>query len=160
DGKLAAADRGMHLLHRLLRQAGEALLQLFVAVLLLDAAEGRDQKTPAELGILAAHRIPGGAANGRARLARHRNALPRGRRRLALGDQHLNLVAVPELRRERKLASVDGGAYAPVAHIRVHRVGEVDGRRTPRQGNQATLWRKAEYLVLEQLELRVLQKLF
>ena len=149
----------MHLVDRLLRQARERLLQLVVGILLIDPAEGRDQQAPAELRILLAHRIAAGAANGRARLARDGDALPGCGRRLALGDQHLDLVAVPELGGERQLAAVDHGADAGIADVGVHGIGEVDRRGAARQGDQAPLGREAEHLVLEQLELGVLEEL-
>ena len=42
----------------------------------------------------------------------------------------------------------------------MHRVGKVDRRGAPRQGDQAALGREAEHLILEQLQLGVLQELF
>jgi hypothetical protein len=41
----------------------------------------------------------------------------------------------------------------------VNRIGEVDGRRTSRQGDQQALRRETEHLILEELQLGVLQEL-
>ncbi len=82
-------------------------LSLSSVIFLADPAERRHQQAPAELGILLAQGLARRAADGRSRLAGDGDALPCGGRRLALGGQHLHLVAVPELRGERHLPPVD-----------------------------------------------------
>ncbi len=56
-------------------------------------------------------------------------------------------------------AAVDLGADAGVAHLAVHRIGEVDRRGPARQRDEVSLGREAEHLVLEHLELGVLEEL-
>ena len=58
------------------------------------------------------------------------------------------------------MAAVDLGAHGGVAHVGVHEIGEVDGRRAPGERDQHALGREAEHLVLEHLELGVLEELF
>ena len=158
DRQLAAAHAGKHLLDRLLCEAVQPLLDLVVREFLTDPAECRHQQSPAELRILLAQGLARRAADGRSRLAGDGDALPCGRRRLALGGQHVHLVAVPELRCERHLPPVDHCPHAGIADVGMHRIGKVDRRCAARQSDQTPLRREAEHLVLEQLELGMLQK--
>src|SRR6476619_2337399 len=123
-------------------------------------AEGTLEDFAAELAILGARRIARGPPDRRARLAGDGEALPGGRRRLHLGGDDLHLVAVPELGDERHRPSIDLAADAGVADVGVHRIGEVDGVGAARERDQPALGREAEHLILEQLELGVLEKLF
>ena len=52
-GKLAAPDRGMRVLHRLLSQSEERLSELIVRVVLPDLGKCRHEQASTELGILA-----------------------------------------------------------------------------------------------------------
>src|SRR6185369_1755705 len=107
-----ATDAGIDLLGGFLRQPPEILLELVVGIVLADAAKGGDQEAAPELGILPPQRIARSPANGGARLAGNGDALPGGRRRLPLGRQDLDLIAVSQLRRERQLPAVDHRADA------------------------------------------------
>ena len=99
------------------------------------------------------------AADARARLAGDDEALPLRRRRAAARGHDLDLVAVLQLVAQRHQPAVDLGADAGVAHLAVHRVGEIHRRRAARQLDQLALRREAEHLVLVQLQLGVLQEL-
>src|SRR5262245_61211980 len=123
-------------------------------------AEGALEDFTAELAILGARRIARGSSDRRARLASDGEVLPSGGRCLHVGGDDLHLVAVPELGDERHRPSVDLAADAGVADVGVHRIGEVDGVGAARERNQPALGREAEHLILEQLELGVLEKLF
>src|SRR5262249_48054761 len=121
-GQLAATDRGEHLVERFLREPAEPLADLLVRVLLADTLERRFQEPPTEAGILLAQGIAGRPPDRRARLPRHRDALPRRRRPLALGAKNLYLVAVAQLRRKRHLPAVDDRTDAGVADVGMHRI--------------------------------------
>ena len=84
----------------------------------------------------------------------------RRRRGLRLRGDDLDLVAVAELRDQRRDLAVDLAPTARVADVGVDRIGEVDRRRAARQRDQLALGREAEHLVVEQLELGVLEELF
>ena len=60
-----------------------------------------------------------------------------GPRRVGLGGEHLDDVAVVEPALERDEAAVDPGADAVVADLGVHGVGEVDGGRPGGQRRRA-----------------------
>ena len=156
---LAAADRRQHVLDGDARQAGQGAFQLLVGEGPAGALEGALQDLVAEAGILPAHGGAGGAADRGARLAGDDEGFPGRRRRLALGADDLDLVAVLQLGQQRRHAAVDLAAHRRVADIGVHRIGEVDGRRAAGQGDEAALGREAEDLVVEELELRVLEEL-
>ena len=67
------------------------------------------------------------------------------------------LAALQRLGQGRQ-APVDTAGHATVAHVGVHRVGEVDRRRARGKRDQAALRREAEDLVVEQLELGVFEE--
>src|SRR5690606_23012463 len=98
---------------------------LLVGILLADPGERRLQKAPTKTGILLAQGVARGAADGRARLAGERDALPGGGWRLAPGGEDLHLIAVPELGRERHLPAVDDRTDAGVADVGMDGVGEI-----------------------------------
>ena len=127
---------------------------------LAGALEGALEDLAAEARILPPHRGARGAADRGARLAGDDERFPGRRRRLAVGADDLDLVAVLQFGQERRHAAVDLAADRRVADIGVDRIGEVDRRRAARQRDQPALRREAEDLVVEQLELRVLEELF
>src|SRR5215475_1895435 len=157
--QLAAPDRGIDFLDRLLRQAHQGLLQLVVGIVVAGTLERGHQQMPAELGILPPQGIASGAANGGFGLAGDGDLLPGGRRRLPFRHQHFHLIAIPELRGQRQVPAVDDGTGTGIADVGVHRVGKVDRRGATRQRNQPPFGREAEHLILEQLELGVFEKL-
>src|SRR5262245_21928492 len=159
DRQFTASDGSVHLFDRLLRQARQGFFQLIVGVLIAGAFKGRDQQMPTELGLLPAQGVARRPADGGLGLAGDGDFFPGGRRRLALGDQHLDLIAVSQLRGQGQMPTVDHGAGAGIADVGVDRVGKVDRRGTARQRDQPALWREAEDLVLKQLELGVLEEL-
>ena len=99
------------------------------------------------------------APDRRARLARDDERLPRRRRRMTFGPDHLDLIAVLQLRQDRRNASVDLGADRRIADLGVDGVSKVDRRRAARKRNESALRREAKDLILKQLQARVLQKL-
>ena len=68
-----------------------------------------------------------------------RQPVARRARRVGLGGEHLDDVAVVEPALERHEAAVDPGADAVVADLGVHRVGEVDRGRPGRQPDELAL---------------------
>ena len=107
----------------------------------------------------ALHRGAGGAADRRPGSAGDHERLPGGRRRLLLGGDDRHLVAVEQLRDERRRPAVDAAADGRVAHVGVDGIGEVDGVGAARQRYELALGGEAEHLVLEQLELGVFEEL-
>src|SRR5690606_27448172 len=99
-----------------------------------------------------------GAAYGRARLAGRGDGLPVAGRQMVLVADDLDLVARTELGDERHDGAVDLGPDAGVADVGVECVGEIDGGRAARQGDQPTARGEAEDLVLEKLELGVFEE--
>src|SRR5690348_11861374 len=91
------------------------------------------------LALLRAHE----AADARARLAGDDEALPGRRRRLRLGRNDVDLVAIGEWRAQRREAAVDLGADAGVADHGMDGIGEVDRRGAARQRDQVALGREA-----------------
>ena len=73
------------------------------------------------------------------------------------GGDDLGLVAVLEHGDKRRDLAVDLGADRRVADVGVHRIGEIDGVRPPRQRDQLALG-EAEHLIVEQLELGMLEE--
>src|SRR5882757_9181796 len=120
--------------------AVQALVGDFVALLV----EGLVQERLAELQVLLALARADEPADGGLGLAGDGEALPGRRRRLGPRGHDLDLVAVGELGAERQHAAVDLGADAGVADLAVHGVGEIDGSRSARQGDQFALGREAE----------------
>ncbi len=74
--------------------------------------------------------------------------------------QHLHLVAVLQLRGQRRELAVDLAAHRAVADVGVHRIGEVDHVGLARQRDQLALRGEAEHLVVEQFQLGVLEEFF
>ena len=137
---LAAADRGHHVVDRGARQPRQRALQLVVGVFDLGAREQPLDDAAAEAGILIAHRGARGAADRGPRLAGDRERFPgRRRRRLRLRGQHLDLVAVLQLGRQRRELAVDLAADRAVADVGMHRIGEVDHIGLARQRDQLAL---------------------
>ena len=101
---------------------------------------------------------PRGTSDGGAGLAGDHEQFPGRWRRLPLGADDLDLVAVLQLGQERRHAAVDLAAHRRVADIGMDRVREIDGRSPARQGDEPGLGREAEDLVVEQLELGVLEE--
>ena len=97
------------------------------------ALEGALQDLRAEAGILLADGRPGGASDRGAGLAGDHERFPGRWRRLALGADDLDLVAVLQFGQERRHAAVDLAAHRRVADIGMDRIGEIDGRRAARQ---------------------------
>src|SRR5262245_27037709 len=159
-GQLTAADGGNDIFRGLLRKPPERLSEGLLAETLAAPAEGALEDFTAEFAILGARRIARGSSDCRARLASDGEVLPSGGRCLHVGGDDLHLVAVPEFGDERHRPSVDLAADAGVADVGVHRIGEVDWIGAARERNQPALGREAEHLILEQLELGVLEKLF
>ncbi len=96
---LAAADRRHHVVDRGARQPRQRALQLLVGIFDLGALAQPLDDAPAEPGILVAHRVARGAADGVARLAGDDDRFPGRRRRgLRLRGQDLHLVAVLQRR--------------------------------------------------------------
>src|SRR5665811_2602159 len=104
--------------------------------------------------------VPCGPPDRRTRLPGYSKALPGHRRLLDFGTNDLDLVAVPERCGKRHGPAIDLDADAGVAHAGVDRVGKVDAVRAARQRNEPSLRRETEHLILKQLELGVLEKLF
>ena len=73
--------------------------------------------------------------------------------------QHLDLVAILELRPKRHQPTVDLGANAMVTEIRMHRICEIDRSRAARQRINVALRRKTKHLVRKHFEPRMLEKL-
>ena len=107
-----------------------------------------------------AHGVAGGAADGGSRLAGDDETLPGGGRRLPIGAGDLHLVAIAQLREQGRDAAIDLAADGAIAEFRMDRIGEIDGRRPARQGDEPPLGREAENLIVEELELGVLEELF
>ena len=99
------------------------------------------------------------AADAGARLAGDDEALPLRRRRAAARGHDLDLVAVLQLMAQRQQPAVDLRADAGVAHLAVHRIGEVHRCRAARQLDQLPLRREAEHLVLVEFQLGVLEEI-
>ena len=73
---------------------------------------------PTQLGILRPHRIAGGASDRKPGLAGEDDGLPRDRRRdLRLRSQNLHLIAVVQLRHQRRDLAVDLAADRLVADV-------------------------------------------
>jgi len=157
--ELSASDGCNGILHVLLAEAMEYGLQAFTGEDLAGPLKGPLEDAMAEAGILLADRHAGRPANGGARLAGDDDFFPGRRRHLHAGADDLDLVAIVEAGDERHDAAVDLGAHGGVADIGMNGIGEIDRRCAARQGDQLALGRETEDLVLEQLELRVLQKL-
>src|SRR5215510_11817319 len=104
--------------------------------------EGLVQKRTTELQVLLALARAYEAADRGLGLAGDDEALPGRRRRLRLGCDDLDLVAVGELGPERQHAAVDLGADSGIADLAVNGVGEVDRRRAPGQRDQLALGRE------------------
>ena len=97
-------------------------------------------------------------ADARARLAGDDEPFPLRRRRAAACRHDLDLVAVLQLMAQRQQPAVDLRADAGIAHLRVHRIGEVHRRRAARQLDQLALRREAEDLVLVEFQLGILEE--
>ena len=128
--------------------------------MLAGAREGAFQDAGAEAGILLAHRLAGGAADGGARLAGDDDRFPGSRRRLGLGADDFDLVAVLEFGDHRHDLAVDLAADAGIADIGVDGIGEIDRGRALGQRDDAPLRCEAEDLIEEQFELGVLEEFF
>ena len=155
---LATTDRRQHIVNALACEARQSALQLLVRKRLFGALEGARHNLAAEPRILRPHRVTRCAADRGAGFSGDDKRLPGGGRHLPLGHRDLDLIAVLKLRQQRRDAPVDLGAHSIVADIGVDRIGKINGRRAARQRDQPTFRRKAEHLIVEQLELRVLQK--
>src|SRR6266446_8116279 len=107
------------------------------------------------LALLRADETP----DARPRLAGDDEALPGRRRGLRLRGDDVDLIAVGELGAQRHQPAIDFRADASIADLGMHGIGEVDGRRAARQGDQVALGRETEDLVLEHLELGMLEEL-
>ncbi len=159
--QFATPDRSHHILDRGARQPGQRPLQLVVGIFDLGAGKQAIDDAAAKPGILIAHGGTRGAANGRPRLAGDGERLPgRWRRRLRLRGQYLDLVAVLQFGRQGCEFAVDLAPDRAVADVGMHGIGKVDHIGLTRQRDQFALRGKAEHLVVEQLQLGVLQKLF
>ena len=155
----APADGAENIFDRLAREPGQRGLHHVVGegfFRLLESA--RDDLAP-QPGELLAHGLARRAADRGARLARRDEPLPGGRRRLALRGDNLDLVAVAQLRQQRRDAAVELAADRVVAELGVNGVGEVDRRRRTRQRDHPALRREAKNLVVEHFELRMLEEL-
>ncbi len=116
------------------RQPGQGAFELLVRIGPVGALEGPLQDLRAEAGILLAHGGAGRAPDRGAGLAGHDEGFPGGGRRLALGADDLDLVAVLQFGQQRRHAAVDLAAHRRVADIGMHRIGEIDRRRAARAG--------------------------
>src|SRR6185312_7273401 len=115
--------------------------------------------TPAEPGILQAHRDARGTPDRGARLASDHNRFPSRRRRvLGLRGDNLDFVAIDELGRQRCNLAVDLAADGRVANVSMNRIREVDRRGVAWKRDQLALRSKAKHLIMEQLELCMLQE--
>lgn len=76
-----------------------------------------------------------------------------------LGRHDLDAVAVAKHRAQGHRLAVHGRRDAVVAHVRVHAVGEVDGRRPARQREDLALGREDVDLLREEVHLDVLEEL-
>src|SRR5690606_32549330 len=120
-------------------EARRGALQILIAQFAVLLGQDALQDLAAEAGILAPDRSPGRPPYGRTRLAGDHHPLPRRRRRLRLRPDDLDLVAVVELADQRRVAPVDAAPDATVAHVGMHRIGEIDRRRPAWQGDQQAL---------------------
>ena len=156
---LAPADGGQQILHAFLAKLAEEWPQARCRRSLPHALEGRFHDVAAKRQILLADGLFRRAPDGGAGLAGNDGAFPGRGRRLGIGEDDLDLVAVLELVHQRHVPAVDLGADAAVADIGVDGIGEIDGVRAARQRDEAALRREAEHLIEEQLKLGVLQEL-
>jgi hypothetical protein len=75
------------------------------------------------------------------------------------GGDDLDLVAVVELGAQRHQLAVDAPGDAAVAHVGMHRVGEVDHRGAAGQREDLALGREGIHLAREEVDLDVLEEL-
>ena len=101
----------------------------------------------------------GGAADGGAGLSGDGDAFPAAGGVLVSARMISTSSPLASGARRRQPA-VDLHAHRGIADIGVDGIGEVDRGRPARQGDQPALGREAEHLVVEQLQPRMLQKLF
>ena len=101
---------------------------------------------------------PGGAADRGPGLAGDRQSLPGGGRRLGFGTDDIDLVAILQFGDQRRMAAIDLGAHAAIAHRSVNGIGKIDGRGSLGQGYELALWGKTEHLIMKQFKLRVLEE--
>ena len=157
---LAAPDRGEHVFDRMPGKPRQRPGQIIVGILMFAALAQALDDAAAEFGVLGAHRVAGGAPHRGPRLAGGDEGFPGGRRRrLGLGGDDLDFVAVLQFGGERRDLAVDLAADGVVADVGMHRIGEIDRRRLARQRDQLALGRETEHLVLEQLQLGMFEKL-
>src|SRR6266849_7172099 len=118
--------------------------QVVVGIVAFGALAHALYDAPAELGILATHRLTGGAAHRGPSLAGGDKRFP-GRRRsdLSLGGENLNLVPVLQFGCKRRYLAVDLAAYRMVADIGMHRIGEINRRSVAWLGDQLVFGGKA-----------------
>ena len=158
-GDNALADGGVEVVHRLELERLEQALQCTLGKFVADHAKTFLHDGAAEVDVLRPLLQTDEAPYAAARLAGDDEALPGGRRRLRLGADDLDLVAVVQKRSQRLHPPVDLGPDTGVADLRMNRVGEVHRGRPPRQGDQVALGREAEHLVLVHFELGMLEEL-
>ncbi len=93
------------------------------------------------------------------RAARDDRGQPVAGRGLVRRRQDLDDVAARQRRAQRRQLAVDPRAHAPVAHVRVHPVGEVDRRGAPREGEDLALRGERVDLVGIEVDLQGRQEL-
>src|SRR5262249_11833011 len=148
--KILDGDSVEVLEHGLERPLGK-LLALLAERLLHDC--------PPKIEILGALLGSDKSANAGARLAGDDKPFPSRRGRLRLRRDDLNLVAVAQLGAQRNHPAVYFRSNAPVADLRVNRIGEINGRCAAWKRDQIAFRGKGEDLILEHLELGMLKKL-
>ena len=155
---LAASDANEDVVDRCSGEARQRCLEPRFGEFLAGALEGALDDLSPEAAELRFRRLARGAADCRARPARHDDAVPGGERRAPLEAGDLHLVAIVQNRDQRRDPPVDLASDRRIADVGVHRIGEIDGGRPARQRDQASLRGEAEHLVMEELELGVLEK--
>ena len=147
---LAAADRRQHVVDARPRESRKRRFQLVFEKRTPGPLERPSYDLAAEAGILRAHGFAGRPADRGARLAGDDERFPNRRRDLPLLPDDLDLVTVLQHREQSLAPPVDLGTRRRIADVGVDGIGEIDGRRAARQGDEAAVRREAEDLVVEE----------